>query len=212
MVNAEITKSELAILLSKLKLFKKPMIKLEQYPTDSEIAAEWLWNAYMLGDISNKTIVDLGCGTGILGISALLLGAKEVFFIDTDKDALSIAGSNIKGLEDNFQIRGRYHFIKKDIKHDDINIKSDTLIQNPPFGVKLRHADRLFLEKAVDISKVIYSMHKSESEDFINNFAKDRSFKITNRWKYDFPIKNTMKSHKSRIIRIKVKVYRLIRD
>ena len=88
------SKSSLAVALSKLKLFSKPDVKLEQYPTDSEIAAEILWNAHMRGDLDNKIVADLGCGTGILGIGALLLGAKKVFFVDIDKNALEILKQN----------------------------------------------------------------------------------------------------------------------
>lgn len=35
-----------------------------------------------------KNVVDLGCGTGILGITALALGAQECFLIDIDPDSV----------------------------------------------------------------------------------------------------------------------------
>ena len=76
-----VSKSALAIELSQLNVFPTPNIKLEQYPTDSEIAADILWTAFMRNDIKNKIIADFGCGTGLLGIGAILLGAKKVFFI-----------------------------------------------------------------------------------------------------------------------------------
>ena len=66
------SKSGLAIVLSKLKTFEKPKVRVEQYSMDSEIAAEVLWNGLYRGDIQ-KVIVDLGCGTGMLagrGLSA----------------------------------------------------------------------------------------------------------------------------------------------
>ena len=50
-----ISKSKLAILLSKLRVFEAPKLKSEQYTTDSEIAADVLWQAYYLKDIENKT-------------------------------------------------------------------------------------------------------------------------------------------------------------
>jgi putative methylase len=97
------SKSQLAVALSKLDVFPSPDPKLEQYPTDSEIAAEVLWNAKMSGDIEGKRIADLGCGTGILGIGALLLGAKKVFFVDTDTAAIAVLGNNLNkiGIQDN---------------------------------------------------------------------------------------------------------------
>ena len=82
------SKSELAIRLSKLKGFGSPSVALEQYPTDSEMAAELLWSACMRGDVSGKAVADLGCGTGVLGIGCLLMGAEKVFFVDSDGEAL----------------------------------------------------------------------------------------------------------------------------
>ncbi len=37
---------------------------------------------------SEKTVIDFGCGSGILGIAAVLLGAKHVLFTDIDPQAL----------------------------------------------------------------------------------------------------------------------------
>ena len=85
-----ITKSALAIQLSKLNVFTKAKVRLEQYPTDSEIAATMLWDAYMQGHIEDKILADLGSGTGILGIGAILLGAKHVYFVDADREVLDI--------------------------------------------------------------------------------------------------------------------------
>ena len=77
-----ITKKQLAILLSKLQVFESPRAELEQYPLDGESASIILWTACQNKDIENKIMADLGCGTGILGLGALLLGAKKVYFID----------------------------------------------------------------------------------------------------------------------------------
>ena len=88
------SKKELCILLSKLKVFVDPSIRLEQYPTDSDIAGDVLWFANMHGDIEGKTIADLGSGTGILGLGALLMGAKKAFLVDIDNKAMCLALNN----------------------------------------------------------------------------------------------------------------------
>ena len=93
------SKSQLAIILSKLEVFSDPKVKAEQYVTDSEAAASALWNANLLGDIEGKVIADLGCGTGNLGIGAMLLGARRILLIDSDEGALKIAKNNILKLE-----------------------------------------------------------------------------------------------------------------
>ena len=41
-----------------------------------------------------RTVLDIGTGTGILGIAAALLGAERVVGIDTDPVAVEVAGKN----------------------------------------------------------------------------------------------------------------------
>ena len=45
-------------------------------------------------DLNGKTIIDYGCGSGILGIAALLLGAKQVIAVDHDPQALLASRDN----------------------------------------------------------------------------------------------------------------------
>ena len=44
--------------------------------------------------ISGKTVLDIGCGSGILSIGACLLGAKTVLAIDIDPIAVEVAKEN----------------------------------------------------------------------------------------------------------------------
>ncbi len=59
------------------------------HPTTA-LCLEWLDQANIVG----KTVVDFGCGSGILSIAALLLGAKEVVAIDHDPQALEATVDN----------------------------------------------------------------------------------------------------------------------
>ena len=45
-------------------------------------------------NLSDKTIIDYGCGSGILGISAIALGAQKVIAIDNDPLAISATQEN----------------------------------------------------------------------------------------------------------------------
>lgn len=45
-------------------------------------------------ELSGKTVIDYGCGSGILGIAALLLGAKSATGIDIDPQALIASRDN----------------------------------------------------------------------------------------------------------------------
>jgi putative methylase len=165
-----------------------------------------LWSAYMQGDIEGKTIADLGCGTGILGIGALLLGARIVFFVDTDTAALAVLGSNL------YRVGAKKGF--KVINDDIANFcdKVDVVLQNPPFGTRREHADKAFLEKAVSIAETIYSFHKTSTARFVEAFARDNRLRIANRWDFSFPLKATMGFHERRIQRVEVSCFRLVKE
>lgn len=47
-------------------------------------------------DLKDMEVVDYGCGSGILGIAALILGAKKVYAIDIDDQALIASLDNAK--------------------------------------------------------------------------------------------------------------------
>ena len=206
----EISKSGLAIILSKLKGFEGPKVMAEQYSIDPEIAATVLWKALYSEKVRVCSIADLGCGTGILGIGALLLGASKVYFVDNDENALKIAKENLDlciKSESSYkgQINGKYEFILADVTEFDKKV--DTVIMNPPFGVKVRHNDRTFLGKALEIAKTVYSFHKSESLRFIMAFSNDNRFELVEKIDFSWPLKQTMHFHKSRIKRIPVSCF-----
>ncbi len=207
MVNS---KSQLAVALSKLELFTKPNLKLEQYSTDSEVAGGALWNAALNGDIEGKKLMDLGCGTGVLGIGALLLGASKVWFIDIDNKVFEALKRNLEGLEID---PDRYEIIQEDVKKVEKPEEGiDIVFQNPPFGTKEDHADKKFLEKAFTICDIIYSFHKSSTKKFVEAISSDNGFEITHRWDFLFPLKNTQKFHKNKIKRIEVSCFRMEKE
>lgn len=57
-------------------------------------------------DLSGKRVLDVGCGSGILGLSALLLGAQNAELVDIDKQAVDVAVHNaqINGLQSKARI------------------------------------------------------------------------------------------------------------
>jgi len=203
----EITsKSRLAMVLSSLEGFKAPKVRQEQYQMDGEIGATIIWNASFLEDIRGKVIADLGCGTGILGIGTLLLGAKSVFFVDFDKTALETAEKNILKVKSEGYSLGDVEIINKDIR--ELKIKADVVIQNPPFGTKIKHNDLVFLKRAIEIAPVVYSFHKSESKVFLEGFSAKNNVKITHSWDFRFPLKASFEFHRRQIHRIGVSCFR----
>lgn len=59
------------------------------HPTTA-LCLEWLAGH----DLAGKTVIDYGCGSGILAVAALLLGAKEAHAVDIDPQALTATVSN----------------------------------------------------------------------------------------------------------------------
>lgn len=58
-------------------------------------------------DLNGKTVLDVGCGSGILGLCALLLGAKSAELVDIDSQATEVAKHNaeINGLTNKCSIK-----------------------------------------------------------------------------------------------------------
>jgi len=59
------------------------------HPTTA-LCLEWLDGQ----DVNNRTVVDYGCGSGILGLAAALKGATRVFCVDHDPQALEATREN----------------------------------------------------------------------------------------------------------------------
>ncbi len=164
-----ISKKELEIKVSKLKDYSAKRPGLEQYTTPSRIVSELVWFAYMNKDIYGKEVCDLGCGNGVLGISALLLGAKKVYFVDIDSRAISVVRDNCKelGLKN-------YELINKGIGN--IVLESDVVLMNPPFGVQSRGVDTSFFHEAMNISPLIYAIYKKNGYEHVNEISKSRGY------------------------------------
>jgi len=194
-------KKEIEIIFSSLNNFAERDVKLEQYPTPSNIAAEVLWDA----DISGKKIADLGCGNGVFGIGALILGASSCVFLDIDEKALKIAKENLKIIENRFKKKFKVKFISGDVSEFDTKV--DIVFQNPPFGTKNEHADRNFLEVAVEYCSELYTFHKTSTRKFVDAFFRDNDFKILKEYKFRFPLKAAFKFHKSPVKDIEVSCF-----
>jgi putative methylase len=155
-----IRKLELELFLSQMESQPSPEVSLEQYTVSEAVAARMLYlAAYTNGDIIDKTILDLGCGTGRLALAASFLGAQSVVGIDIDKTAIIVAAENSE--KAGFKINVQWVI-------GDVNAVAgsfDTVLQNPPFGVQKRAADRKFLEKALEVGNVVYSLHNHSRTD-----------------------------------------------
>ena len=193
-------KKQLEIELSKIiDDFKEPKIKFEQYMTPPEIAAFMIHYAWMKGEIENKKIIDIGAGTGMLGIGAAFLGGN-VTMIEIDKDAFEILKNNVAKTDHEIRL------INKNIFDFDFDEEYDTALINPPFGIKSKNKDMDFIVKASKISKHIFSIHDG-SESNINNIKslfEKHNLKIIESLMMDFSLKSTYPWHeeKNKILKV----------
>ena len=196
-------KRKLEILLERVEDIKEPNVTLEQYSTPAAVASDLLYFAYMNGDIENCIVYDLGCGNGILGIGAKLLGAKEVVGIERDEKSIEVARENSKrsGVEVEFRL--------SDVR--EVEGTGDTVVMNPPFGAQWgnKHADRIFLEKAFEIAAVVYSIHNIGSDLFIKKSPPKKI--ITHHFTVPFQIKRRFWFHEKEKKFIRAEIYRMER-
>ena len=186
--------------LESLETFSSPKDYLEQYQTPPSIAGEMIHYISNNYSLNNYSIADLGCGTGILGISAALCGCKNVFLFDIDEEALDIAKNNIEKLEleDNIQI------IQMDVNQlrqcNKLNKYFDLVITNPPFGIRSENgADIEFLKTASYIcNNTIFSLHKFSTINFLKKFYNKNGINDIKSFKIEYNLPKTYKFQKKK--------------
>jgi putative methylase len=201
-----VRKNDLERALSEIKANPIPNAYLEQYTTPPEVAAETLYlAAYVYNDIIDKTVVELGCGTGRLAIGAALLGATEVFGIDVDRAAVLMAEANAARMN----VGMKTNWVVADVGV--VNGNFDTVLQNPPFGVQQKRADRKFIKKALELGSTVYSFHKSgeSNREFIKRFIEGHGGRITTIFPMKMEIPRMFKFHTKKKRNIEVNLYRI---
>ena len=202
-------KKHLEMRLQSIPSHPKPKVGLEQYTTPSVIASDLIWNAYSLGDVEDRDIVDLGCGTGIFAIGSALMGANSAVGVDVDGDSIALA----QEVKDKLKL-DNLNFIVSDINDFDESLNADTVFQNPPFGSQ-RNADSgqdlRFIQKAIELDcDVLYSFHMQSTEEFLINYYADNGLEITHIFRYEFPIPKIYDFHTKEKQNVDVIVIRAI--
>ncbi len=180
-------KKDLEMGLQRVANFVDPDPSLEQYMTPADIASDILFDAYAKGDIAGLKVVDLGCGTGMFTIGSWMLGASQAIGFDISESALGVAEQNKR------ELGADITFLKSDIL--DVEEGADTIFMNPPFGCQNRNADRAFLDKAMELSECVYSIHMANTLDFVTEYCRKRGRAVSYYKIYKYEIPHTFSFH-----------------
>lgn len=194
-------KSDLERTLQALEPVPSPKADIEQYPTPPGIAAEVAYVALGKGDLEGRRVVDIGCGNGILGIAAALLGAAEVLGADIDPGAIDVARRNARkaGVSVTWRV--------KDVR--EVQGTFDTAFMNPPFGSQKKHADLPFIDQALRLGRVVYGFHNAKTEAFVRRRIAARGGRVTDALAYAFPLRRTFPFHREEVRRVPVVLFRV---
>jgi len=195
---------ELECHLQEVEEFEEPKILLEQYPTRPHIAACMIHTmASTFDDVEDRSILDLGCGSGVLTIGCVMLGAGTVLGLDLDPDALDTCQQNLEAFDiDNVDL------VNGNVTEADLILrqKFDVVIMNPPFGTKHNKGlDLLFLEKGIKLAtRAVYSLHKTSTREHVLKKGEAWGTKpqVVAELRYDLPA--TYKHHKKASVDIEV--------
>lgn len=103
-------------------------------------------------DVEGKDVIDVGCGSGILGIASKICGAKSVYMCDIDETAVEFAKRNaeLNGVQTEIECAD---LIAGERKADFIiaNITADILMRlAKDIGKHLREGGRIVLSGIID--------------------------------------------------------------
>ena len=119
----------------------------------------------ILSKKNSPTIIDIGTGSGCIGITlALEIPSSNIIAIDISDSALSIAKKNA----DMYSIRN-IEFFRLDILNQDIIHIADMLISNPPYISKEEIPD--LMEDVKNFEPMIALTDKCDGLDFYRKFS-----------------------------------------
>lgn len=208
--------------LSQVELFEEPKWGLEQYATPPHLAARVLQCAARYEDLEGCAVADLGCGTGMLLIGAVLMDCEEALSVgvDADDDALAIAQRNVEDME-----MDGVSLVKADVVHG-LPFRGgaggrkgansfDTVLMNPPFGTKNQGVDLCFVKRALAIAPTVYSLHKTSTREFLTGrgaaaCGSNVQAEVVATMRFDLPV--TYKFHKQKTVDVEVDLIRFTRD
>lgn len=203
---ASMRQRELEMRLERVPPHPRPTASLEQYRTPPKIAADVLYLALARGDVLDRRVLDLGCGTGMFAIGATLLGAESALGVDVDAASLELARKAASELGVDVE------FLRQDVA--EVQGDFDTVIMNPPFGAQFaaRHLDTLFLEAGLRCAPVSYSLHSADTTAHLEKLATRLGCHQEVLRRYEFPLPAQFRFHTREVLHVPVALHRFERQ
>ncbi len=136
-----------------------------------------------LMDVEGKDVIDVGCGSGILGIAAKICGAKSVYMCDIDEQAVEFARQNAL-LNHVDAVIERVDLLEGDRQADFIfaNITADILMRfSKSIGKHLRKGGIIVLSGIIDTREAeVVQCYRDAGYEIIERQSIDdwRAFKL----------------------------------
>ncbi len=142
--------------------------------------ASYLINKYskQQSNLSTHTLLDVGTGTGILGILARLQGFASVKGLEVDPEAIRVAGENVtKNNLTHFEISGT--------PIEEVREAYDLVVANIIDGVLLKIKASLVKCMKTNGSMILTGILKEHEAEFLSDFIEDQNLKIEMRLEKD---------------------------
>ena len=203
-------KSQLEAALQAVGDFESPERDLEQYRTPASVAAHLIALADLQGDIQDRTVIDLGSGTGMLAIGAALRSPSRVVGVEIDDSAITVAREN----ETKVGAGQSIDWVRGDVTRSPVDLAGSTVVANPPFGAHEdnRHADRDVLGTIATGADVSYTIHNSGSREFLEAFTMDNGGRITHAYGVEFYVPQQFRHHEAESHEIQAELFRVVWD
>jgi len=134
------------------------------HPTTA-LCLEWLASH----DVTGKTVIDFGCGSGILAVAAVLLGAKEAVAVDIDPQALIATVDNAQ--KNNVEAK-----IKTILAEDFTPVAADLVLAN------------ILAKPLIELSENITSLVKNDGQLVLSGILKEQAAQVNAAYQHAFTI------------------------
>lgn len=122
-------------------------------------------------NVKGKSVLDVGCGSGILGIAALALGAEDCFFIDIDEQAVRATEANL----------ARNGMKAKTVCGDlarEYSGKADIVLANLTADILLRLRNELPNVMKKDGAVIMSGIINARAKDVLDGYIKTGEFEL----------------------------------